>query len=489
MICLSTRGQAPPVSLREAIRAGLAPDGGLYVPARLPALAREEWTTLSQHSLADVASGMLEPLFADDLAPGDLRRLLGEALNFPTPLVPLDDRLAVLELFHGPTFAFKDVGARVLARLLSHFHEEGQPPLTVLVATSGDTGGAVAHAFHGVPRTRVVVLYPDGHVSAVQEAQFTTLGGNVRAIAVEGTFDDCQRLAKQAFASPDLRTRAHLTSANSISLGRLLPADDLLRPERHPGMGAGAARHRGTERKLRQYRRRPDGAANGCADRPPARGDDRERHRAALSRHRTPGAAAVGVHACQRHGRRRSQQSRADSVDVRRRHRGPPRRDERQRAHRREVRVAIHELDSAPWICRGSPHRDCLSGREALPCVGRRAAGRVPLHRASGEVRRRRRSGDRPGGRGSRAAGRGDAPSQAGRAHPAEPRGSGERSFERPRSLEASHARSSHRHRAAPAEARALRTSARRGGRFPPRAPACPAAAVGRWRSAARAST
>ena len=126
--------------------------------------------------------------------------LLAEALNFPTPLVPLDERLAVLELFHGPTFAFKDVGARVLARLMSRFHDAGQPPLTVLVATSGDTGGAVAQAFHGVPRTRVVVLYPHGQVSAVQEAQFTTLGGNVQAVAVDGTFDDCQRLAKQAFA-------------------------------------------------------------------------------------------------------------------------------------------------------------------------------------------------------------------------------------------------------------------------------------------------
>lgn len=223
MKCLSTRGQAPPVSLREAIRAGLAPDGGLYVPERLPVLAGPPRPSASAMGLAEVATQMLSPLFADDLPAADLDALLAEALNFPAPVVPLDDRLAVLELFHGPTFAFKDVGARVLARLLSRFHEDGQPALTILVATSGDTGGAVAQAFHGVSRTKVVVLYPHGQVSAVQEAQFTTLGGNVQAVAVAGTFDDCQRLAKQAFASPILRDRAQLTSANSISLGRLLP--------------------------------------------------------------------------------------------------------------------------------------------------------------------------------------------------------------------------------------------------------------------------
>lgn len=223
MRCISTRGAAPPVRFREALVAGLAPDGGLYVPESLPTLPLSQWTALVDTSLADTALAMLAPLLADDLSPSELLGILGAALDFPTPVVPLDDRLAVLELFHGPTFAFKDVGARVLARLMAHFHGEGQPPLTVLVATSGDTGGAVAHAFHGVPRTRVVVLYPEGQVSAVQEAQFTTLGGNVTAVAVTGTFDDCQRLAKQAFASAELRASAHLTSANSISLGRLLP--------------------------------------------------------------------------------------------------------------------------------------------------------------------------------------------------------------------------------------------------------------------------
>ena len=223
MICISTRGAAPAVPFREALLAGLAPDGGLYVPQALPTLDAQQWAALRGASMADVGAAMLRPLLGDEIDPADLQALLSDALDFPVPVIRLDDQLAVVELFHGPTFAFKDVGARVLARLMSHFHDAGHPPLTVLVATSGDTGGAVAQAFHGVPRTRVVVLYPHGQVSAVQEAQFTTLGGNVTAVAVQGTFDDCQRLAKQAFADPSLRERAHLTSANSISLGRLLP--------------------------------------------------------------------------------------------------------------------------------------------------------------------------------------------------------------------------------------------------------------------------
>jgi threonine synthase len=158
----------------------------------------------------------------DEIPRGVLSTLVAGALDFPIPLVRLDDRLSVLELFHGPTLAFKDVGARVFARLLAHVNA-GQEAMTVLVATSGDTGGAVARAFFGVPGTRVVVLYPDGLVSPVQEAQFTTPGGNVTALAVQGTFDDCQRLAKAAFADAALRARCRLTSANSISLGRLLP--------------------------------------------------------------------------------------------------------------------------------------------------------------------------------------------------------------------------------------------------------------------------
>lgn len=223
MKCISTRGAAPAVPFRDALLAGLAPDGGLYVPERLPVMPADQWAALTGRPLPEVALAMLAPLLGDELPEPALRALLNDALDFPVPVVRLDEGLAVLELFHGPTFAFKDVGARVLARLMSHFHPVDAPPLTVLVATSGDTGGAVAQAFFGVPRTRVVVLYPDGQVSAVQEAQFTTLGGNVTAVAVAGMFDDCQRLAKEAFADAALRVRANLTSANSISLGRLLP--------------------------------------------------------------------------------------------------------------------------------------------------------------------------------------------------------------------------------------------------------------------------
>ncbi len=209
---VSTRGRAPAVDFKTALFDGLAPDGGLYVPAEL----------------APLPAGALDPFgvarhfIGDEMPSSTLSALLEDALNFPLPLIRLSEQLEALELFHGPTFAFKDVGARTMARLMGHFHSRREP-LTVLVATSGDTGSAVAQAFHGVEGTRVVVLFPDGQVSRVQEAQFTTLGGNVTAVAVAGTFDECQRLAKEAFADAALRARARLTSANSINIGRLIP--------------------------------------------------------------------------------------------------------------------------------------------------------------------------------------------------------------------------------------------------------------------------
>jgi threonine synthase len=222
MICVSTRGKAPAVSFKEAVLAGLAPDGGLYVPSKLERRPESFWAALRGKSFHDVSIAIANELAGDEFDEATLTNLIRDALNFPVRLVELEKNLAVLELFHGPTFAFKDFGARTLARFMGQLHD-GSDPLTVLVATSGDTGSAVAHAFFGVKGTRVVVLYPEGQVSAIQEAQFTTLGGNVTAVAVNGTFDDCQRLAKEAFADTSLRSRVRLTSANSISLGRLLP--------------------------------------------------------------------------------------------------------------------------------------------------------------------------------------------------------------------------------------------------------------------------
>lgn len=207
--------------------AGLAPDGGLYVPATLEHRSPEWWERLRLACFEDVAVAMAQALLGHEFDETEVAALVRDALSFPIPIVRLDEGLQVVELFHGPTFAFKDVGARTLARLLSHVEDvpvdaRGKP-LTVLVATSGDTGSAVAQAFWHVRGTRVVVLYPEGQVSRVQEAQFATLGGNVTAVAVTGVFDDCQRLVKEAFADAGLRQQVRLTSANSISLGRLVP--------------------------------------------------------------------------------------------------------------------------------------------------------------------------------------------------------------------------------------------------------------------------
>lgn len=218
---VSTRGEAPPISFIDALFAGTAPDGGLYMPERLDPLPDDALAALRHADIVEIGTKVGAHLLRDEISEEDLEPLIRDALDFPLPVVQVTERMSVLELFHGPTLAFKDVGARVQARLLHHFTDG--TPLTILVATSGDTGSAVAQAFHRVPDARVVVLYPEGQVTDVQEAQMASMGDNITAVAVRGTFDDCQRLVKQAFADDDLRTHVWLTPANSINLGRLLP--------------------------------------------------------------------------------------------------------------------------------------------------------------------------------------------------------------------------------------------------------------------------
>jgi len=220
---VSSRGASPAVPFIDALFAGTAPDGGLYMPERIDPLSPDQLAAIrvAAGDIVEIGTIVGSHLLRDEISVTDMRALVRDALDFPIPLVPVTDTVWSLELFHGPTMAFKDVGARTQARLLHHFTDG--TPLTILVATSGDTGSAVAQAFHGVPDTRVVVLYPEGKVTDVQEAQMASLGDNIIAVAVHGTFDDCQRLVKQAFADDDLRSHVWLTPANSINLGRLLP--------------------------------------------------------------------------------------------------------------------------------------------------------------------------------------------------------------------------------------------------------------------------
>lgn len=220
MMFVSTRNGAPPVSLSQAIRNGAAPDGGLYLPQKLP-----KPVTAASEQLPDFAAEMLKPFFQGDMLQQELQAICSEAFDFPIPLVgtePGKAGLRVLELFHGPTGAFKDFGARFL---MACFDRIGDPaePLTVLAATSGDTGGAVGCAAEGRKSIRAVILYPRGRVSAFQELQLTCWGQPVRALEVEGDFDDCQRLVKATFSRRDLADKHRLTSANSINIGRLLP--------------------------------------------------------------------------------------------------------------------------------------------------------------------------------------------------------------------------------------------------------------------------
>ena len=200
-----------------ALREGLAPDRGLYVPERIPQL---EWSSVRGSSLTDLATRMLFPYIEGAITESGLFDLMADALDFEIPLVQVHDRVSQLELFHGPTAAFKDVGARIMSRLLGATSTER---LTVLVATSGDTGSAVAQGFYNVPGIDVVILYPSGRISHIQEQQLTTVGANVRAVEVQGAFDDCQRLVKEAFLDREVQSSRPLTSANSINIGRWIP--------------------------------------------------------------------------------------------------------------------------------------------------------------------------------------------------------------------------------------------------------------------------
>ncbi|GAC1378105.1 MAG: threonine synthase [Hymenobacter sp.] len=220
----SLRHQSPPVDFRTATVTGQAPDGGLYFPETIPRFSAGFLRELRGLSRATVALNVMRPYVGTTIPDSDLQRICAEAVDFAFPLVPVATGVSALELFHGPTLAFKDVGARFMSRCLGHFARTGDtPPVTVLVATSGDTGGAVASGFLGVPGVEVVILYPSGKVSPVQEQQLTTLGQNITALEVSGTFDDCQALVKQAFQDPELAQRRFLTSANSINVARWLP--------------------------------------------------------------------------------------------------------------------------------------------------------------------------------------------------------------------------------------------------------------------------
>ncbi|PKP05502.1 MAG: threonine synthase [Bacteroidetes bacterium HGW-Bacteroidetes-5] len=225
MILFSTNNKNYKVSFREAILQGLAPDGGLFMPQSLPHFSPAFINNLRGLSFSELSFRLSKEILADEIRSGeipesDLERIVYKALNFDAPLIDMGNNTYVLELFHGPTLAFKDFGARFLAGMISHF---GVEKTVVLVATSGDTGSAVANGFHNVPGVDVVILYPSGKVSKIQEQQLTTLGGNVTALEVNGTFDDCQRMVKEAFADTALRKRLNLSSANSINIARLLP--------------------------------------------------------------------------------------------------------------------------------------------------------------------------------------------------------------------------------------------------------------------------
>lgn len=219
----STNDPSLRVSLREAIFQGLPADNGLFMPVHIPVMPMAFIQNLDQFTFQEIAFQLAKTLTGDEIPEKDLRGIVQRAINFPAPVIPMEEHTFILELFHGPSLAFKDFGARFMAETMSYFNREQAQELIILVATSGDTGGAVAAGFYQTPGIRVIILYPSGKVSHLQEKQLTTLGHNITALEVDGTFDDCQALVKQAFLDADLRRRQRLSSANSINIARLIP--------------------------------------------------------------------------------------------------------------------------------------------------------------------------------------------------------------------------------------------------------------------------
>ncbi len=219
----SLNGKAQPVDFREATIRGQAPDKGLYFPEHIPVFERSFFQQMDRMTDVEIAFQVIRPYAGGNIPDAELYRIVEETVSFPIPLVEIAPGVYTLELFHGPTLAFKDVGARFMSRCLGYFSKDRKQKITVLVATSGDTGGAVAAGFYDVSGVEVVILYPSGKVSPVQEKQLTTLGKNIRAFEVKGNFDDCQALVKQAFMDEELRNKMGLTSANSINVARWLP--------------------------------------------------------------------------------------------------------------------------------------------------------------------------------------------------------------------------------------------------------------------------
>lgn len=219
----STNSPQIQVPFKDAVFNSLPQDGGLYMPVSIPKLSDAFINNLDKYTLPEIAFEVAKNILAGSIPEKDLKAIIDDAINFDAPVVKLEEDVYVLELFHGPSLAFKDFGARFMSRVMSYFLRDGEKMLDVLVATSGDTGGAVALGFLGVPNTRVTILYPKGKVSPIQEQQLTTNGQNIRAIEVDGTFDDCQALVKAAFVDAELNAQFRLTSANSINIARLIP--------------------------------------------------------------------------------------------------------------------------------------------------------------------------------------------------------------------------------------------------------------------------